>query len=82
MALPMSELVFLTRAGCVRTAAMRQHLDEALFGLGWPADYVVTDQGSLPPSDTRVGYPTPTLLFRGVDLFGMKTPTPPFPEPS
>jgi hypothetical protein len=82
MALSMSELVFLTREGCVRTAAMRQHLDEALAGLGWPTDYVVTDLGTLPRSDHRVGYPTPTLLYRGTDLFGMKTPTPPFPEPS
>jgi hypothetical protein len=27
-------------------------------------------------------YPTPTLLYKGKDLFGMPKPSPPFSEPS
>jgi hypothetical protein len=33
-------------------------------------------------TDPRTGYPTPTVLYKNRDLFGMPPPTPPFPEPS
>jgi len=79
--LRMQELVLVTRDGCANTPVMRRHLEEALQALGRPIDYRVIDLGTLPASDCRRGYPTPTLLGDGVDLFGMEAPTPPFPEP-
>jgi hypothetical protein len=77
-----TDLVFLTRDGCVNTPDMVNNLDDALKALGWPTDYQYLDIGKLPRKDARTGYPTPTVLWRGRDLFGMPAPTPPFPEPS
>jgi len=74
--------VFLTRSGCVNTDIMRQRLDEALGALGVPANYQFIDLETLPKTDPRVGYPTPTLLYRDTDIFGMSKPTPPFPAPT
>jgi hypothetical protein len=78
----MQDIVFLTRGECVNTPIMRGHLDEALRALSLPVDYQVIDLDTLPRSDARGGYPTPTALIRNRDLFGMPEPTPPFPEPS
>jgi hypothetical protein len=75
-------LVFLTRDGCVNTPDMVNNLDDALKSLGWPTDYQYIDIGKLPKTDARTGYPTPTLLWKGKDVFRMPVPTPPFPEPS
>jgi hypothetical protein len=76
---PVSNLVFLTREGCVQTAVMRASLDDALRALGRPTTYQVIDAGTLPDSDARGGYGTPTVLLNGVDLFDM--PVPPLPHP-
>ena len=54
-------LVFLTRGDCVNTATMRANLDEALNGMGRPLDYQFIALESLPASDARTGYPTPTI---------------------
>ena len=78
----MNELVFLTRDGCVNTPTMRAHFDEALQSLGQPAKYTLVNLGALEASDARRGYPTPTLLCRGIDAFGMANPAPPFPAPT
>ena len=72
-------LVFLTRDGCANTARLRANLDDALRALGRPTDYAVIDLDSLPDSDLRRGYPTPTVLYANRDLFGMPEPTPPVP---
>lgn len=77
-----SDLVFVTRDGCVTTPDMLNNLDDALRSLGLAVDYSVIDLASLAATDPRIGYPTPTILFRGQDLYGMPVPTPPFPEPS
>lgn len=61
---------------------MEMNLDDALRAVKWPLDYEVIDIGTPPKTDARTGYPTPTVLRRGVDLFGMPEPTPPFPQPS
>jgi len=74
-------LVFLTRGGCVNTTIMRRNLDEALKALGL-AGYEVVDQDTLPTTDVRRGYPTPTLLYQDRDVFGMAVPTPPLPDPT
>jgi hypothetical protein len=77
-----ADLVFLTRDGCVNTPDMVVNLDDALKALGLPSDYTYLNIGTLPKTDARTGYPTPTVLYKGKDLFGMPKPTPPFPEPS
>ena len=76
------DLVFLTRAGCVLAARTRSRLDEALRRMGLAADYRVVDLARLSATDNRRGYPTPTLLYRGHDLFGMPEPQPPFAHPT
>ena len=76
------DLTFLTREGCSNTAVMRERLDGALARLGRPLRYQVIDLATLPDSDPRRGYPTPTLLRDGRDLFGMPQPQPPLPEPT
>jgi hypothetical protein len=75
-------LTFLTRDGCVNTPDMLTNLDAALKALGLALDYQVVNIGTLAKTDSRTGYPTPTVLYRGRDLFGMPQPTPPFPEPA
>lgn len=77
-----NDLVFLTRDGCVNTPDMVNHLDDALKALGWKNDYQYIDIGKLPKTDARTGYPTPTVLWKGRDLYAMPVPKPPFPEPS
>ena len=77
-----ADLVFLTRDGCVNTPDMVNNLDDALKALGWENDYQYIDIGKLPKTDARTGYPTPTLLWRGKDIFGMPVPKAPFPEPA
>ena len=76
------DLVFVTREGCVNTPDMLLNLDDALRALHLPLDYQVVDLKTLRPTDPRVGYPTPTVLYRNHDLFGMPEPVPPFPDPS
>ena len=77
----MKELVFLVRSGCINTTSLRANLDAALQSMGRPSDYQSIDQATLAATDPRIGYPTPTLLLCGADLFGMAQPTPPYPEP-
>lgn len=77
-----TNLVFLTRDGCVNTEVMKKNLDNALRAMKLPLDYQVANVGSLPRNDPRTGYPTPTVLWKGKDIFGMPVPIPPFPEPS
>lgn len=73
---------FLTREGCVQTTTMRSRLDQAIAAVGKSIPYAVVDLDTLPASDVRRGYPTPTILRGSKDLFDMPTPTPPFPEPT
>jgi hypothetical protein len=73
--IPTKHLVLLTRKGCSGTATMRANLDQALKELaGW--DYEVADLGELPQGDPRKGYPTPTLLHDGKDVYGLPAPEP------
>ena len=67
---PAKKLVLLTRQGCSGTAEMQRNLDDALHGMsGWT--YELVDLDSLPKGDFRRGYPTPTIIRSGKDLFGM-----------
>lgn len=71
---PAPELTFLTRGACVNTPAMRANLDQALRDSGYALAYTVIDTGTLPATDPRCGYGTPTILIEGRDLFGRAEP--------
>lgn len=60
--------------GCPNTPAMRAHLREALAD---PAAFDDVNQEALPESDPRRGWPTPTILVNGRDLFGLPAPSSP-----
>ena len=75
-------MVLLTRSGCVDTETMRANLEVAARALTPPAVFTVVDLDSLLADDVRRGYPTPTLLVAGRDVFGLPVPTPPLPEPT
>ncbi len=77
-----SDLVFLTRSGCVNTVTMRANFDEALKALGLPNDYQFIDADTLAAEDPRGGYGTPTVLHAGRDLFDMPEPPVPHPPPT
>ena len=72
-------LVLLTREGCMNTVIMRGNLDAALKALGRPPGYQMIDSATLANTDVRRGYPTPTLLFKNRDIFGMPEPRSPDP---
>ena len=78
----MKDLTFLTRDGCVNTPDMVNNLDDALKALKMPNDYQYINIGKLPKDDPRTGYPTPTILWKGKDIFGMSAPKPPYNVPS
>jgi hypothetical protein len=61
---------------------MQENLVAALKALNRPGAFETVDQDTLPSTDPRVGYPTPTLLYRNRDVFGLAQPTPPYPEPT
>ena len=77
-----ADFALLTRSGCVYTAELRGNFDQALRASGLSTDYQFIDLDTLPKSDVRRGYPTPTLLFKGHDIFGLPVPVPPLPEPT
>lgn len=80
--LTMKQVEFLTRSGCVQTKVMKVRLDQAIRGLAAPLTYTLVDLDTLPSTDVRKAYPTPTVLYGGADLFGMAAPKPPYPEPT
>ncbi len=77
----MPDIVFLTRDGCVNTPIVKTNLDAAIDGLNLTIEYSIVDQGTLAAIDARVGYPTPTILINGHDIFDLPEPRPPFPAP-
>ena len=78
----MKDLTFLTRDGCVNTPDLMFNLEDGLKALGWPQDYQFIDVGKLPANDVRTGYSTPTLLWKGKDIFRLPVPKPPYDVPS
>lgn len=63
--------------GCPNTPAMRANLKAALTAVGKGWTFKDTDQEQLPEGDIRRGYPTPTVLVNGRDLYGLPVPTAP-----
>lgn len=62
---------------CPNTPALRDNLKAALAAVGKGWTFTDTDQEKLPEGDLRRGWPTPTILVNGRDLFGMPVPTAP-----
>ena len=75
-------MAFLTSQGCVNNDTMRARFDEALKSFTPTPTYSVVDLATLQSDDIRRGYPTPTILVAGADLFGIPAPTPPLPDPT
>lgn len=68
--------------GCPNTPALRANLVAALKTIGGDLGATTVaeiDQESLPPSDIRRGWPAPTVLINGKDLFDMPQPASPSP---
>jgi len=63
-------------ADCPHTDEFRQRVELAAGAAGGIA-VVYVDQELLPATDLRRGYPAPTALLAGRDLFGLPTPTAP-----
>ena len=61
---------------------MVNNLDDALTAQKLQKDYQFIDIGKLPKDDSRTGYPTPTILWKGKDTVGMSAPKPPYDVPS
>ena len=59
---------------CPNTPAMRANLAAALKSMGTGWSFVEVDQELLPEGDVRRGYPTPTVLVNGRDLYGLPVP--------
>lgn len=62
-------------ADCPHTAGMLETVRAAAERLGLPDAVTYVDQVGLDPGDTKRGWPAPTVLVDGNDLFGMPTPT-------
>ncbi|MCI0365447.1 MAG: hypothetical protein L0219_16405 [Phycisphaerales bacterium] len=62
---------------CPNTPGMRENLRAALAVTGSDWTFRDTNQEQLPENDIRRGYPTPTILVNGRDLFGLPEPTGP-----
>jgi hypothetical protein len=56
---------------------MRANLKAALAAVGKGWTFKDTDQERLPEGDLRRGYPTPTVLVNGRDLYGLPVPDAP-----
>ncbi|GMU39050.1 MAG: hypothetical protein KJ057_17355 [Phycisphaerae bacterium] len=62
---------------CPNTAIIREHLRTALKSIGADLTFQDINQDALPQSDLRRGWPTPTVLVNGRDLFDMAPPNSP-----
>jgi hypothetical protein len=72
-------ITFLGSQGCPNTPPLRASLARALALLGNGLEVEDVDQDRLALDDPRRGYPTPTILIDGSDLFGMPSPKNRFP---
>lgn len=63
--------------GCPNTPAMRKNLAAALESIGGGLTFQDVNQEMLLESDLRRGWPTPTVLVDGHDLFGRPAPSGP-----
>ena len=64
-------------SGCPNTPEMIYRTKLATIRSGIDATVVYLDQSRLPASDVRRGYPAPSVLVNGHDLFGLAPPREP-----
>jgi hypothetical protein len=69
------EIELLGFPGCPNTPELRDNLKAALASMGKGWTFTDTDQEQSRSSDPRRGWPAPTILVNGRDLFGMPAPT-------
>src|SRR5690606_39363169 len=72
----MTQVEVLGFADCPNTPEFLRRVQSASGQLDG-VQVVYVDQESLPENDIRRGYPTPTALVNGRDLFGLPVPTAP-----
>lgn len=72
---PAAKIEVLGFGGCPNTRTMRANAHEAVKALGLSAEVHYVDQEALPLNDPRRGWPAPTLLVEGRDLFGLPAPS-------
>jgi hypothetical protein len=61
-------------AGCPALVEARDIVRAAVESAGGDVDFRQVDQLRLDPSDPRRGWPSPTILVDGADLFGLPCP--------
>lgn len=71
------DITLLGFDGCPMTPLMKQRLEEAITRLEPSLKLIQIDQHSLDASDLRRGYPAPTVVVNGSDLYGMQPPASP-----
>src|SRR5215472_18133562 len=64
-------ITFLGSRSCPNVPPLRDNLERALALIGDTLEVEDVDQDRLALDDPRRGYPTPTILVEGRDLFGM-----------
>jgi hypothetical protein len=67
----MPTIELLGSPDCPHVHTVRSNLKTALADLGLASALREVNQGSLHPEDERRGYPSPTILVNGRDLYGM-----------
>ncbi len=74
---PAMDVELLGFPDCPNTPVMRENLRDALESVGGGLTFRDVNQESLPESDIRRGWPSPTVLVNDADLFGMAPPATP-----
>ncbi len=67
-------LILLGSVGCANTPTMRDRLEAAIREAGWATGYDDVDVWSLTDNDPWSGYPAPSILLDGKDIFGLPEP--------
>src|SRR6187200_1175584 len=62
-------LAFVAPLHCMYAPALMLNLNDALRVLAWPTDYQFIDTDCLAANDPMRGYPSPTLLWNGTEIF-------------
>ena len=66
---PSTRVELLGFDGCPNTPVLRDRLRKAMGAIDSPSAFRDVDLADLPNSDPRRGFPAPTILVDGVDLF-------------
>lgn len=66
-------ITFLGSRDCPNTPRLRSNVEQALARLGITS-FEELDQTTMNDDDIRRGYPTPTILVNGQDLYGLTAP--------